>query len=74
MTEHFTREAKLVQLAADAQIIDRKNVAVVARIIGPNSAAAEALKRADEHTGRSVFWYSKKLGMLSVQLLKETVH
>lgn len=70
----FQRDAALVQLAPDAKVISRENVEQVARLVGEGSAAADALKRADEHDGPVRFWYSQKLGTLSLELLKETLH
>jgi len=70
----FQREAALVKLAKDAKIVSWENIKTVARILGPKSAAAGALKRAEEHGGRVRFWYSAEMGMLAVELLKETLH
>lgn len=68
----FSRTEALVPLPKDAQELSREDVEAVARIIGARSAAADALRRADEHGGPVRFWYSASLGMLSVQLLQDT--
>ena len=70
----FTHDPALVQLAGDAQIITRGQVEIVAQVVGKDSAAADALKRADEYGGPVHFWYSKSQGMLSVQLIKDERH
>jgi len=70
----FTHDPALVQLAEDAQVITREQVEGVVHVIGKDSAAADALERADEHRGPVRFWYSKSRGMLSVELIKDTRH
>lgn len=70
----FSRDEALVNIGTDAVSIGREYVERVALIIGPQSAAADALRRADEHGGPVRFWYSKSNGTLSVELLKETRH
>jgi hypothetical protein len=71
----MTGGKNLVQMPSDAKVIPRDHVERVARIIGDSSAAADALRRADEHAGPVRFWYSSSQAMLSVELLKpETLH
>ena len=70
----FTEDPALVQLAEDAQVVTRKQVEGVALVMGEDSAAADALKRADAHNGPACFWYSKSQGTLSVQLLHDMRH
>ena len=66
----LTLGENLVQLPPDAKVVARRHVEMVAEIIGDGSAAADALKRADEHNGPVRFWYSASALMLSVELLK----
>lgn len=70
----FTHDPALVQLASDAQVITREQVEGVAQVIGEDSAAADALVRADKHNGPVRFWYSKSQVMLSVELIKDKRH
>jgi len=70
----FSRTEALVPLPEDAKELSRRDVEAVAEIIGDRSAAADALRRADEYGGPVRFWYSASLGTLSVQLLKDTRH
>jgi hypothetical protein len=69
---HFSHDAAMIQLADDAKVVSRANVERIAGIVGEDSAAADALKRADEYKGPVRFWYSASQGMLSVQLLQDT--
>lgn len=70
----FSRTEALVKVGPDAKVITREDVEKVASVVGPGSAAADALRRADEHDGPVRFWYSEKQGMLSVELMKPTLH
>ena len=70
----FSRTEALIPLAEDAREINRALVETVAKVIGPHSAAADALKRADEHGGPVRFWYSAATGTLSVELLQDKKH
>jgi len=66
----FSRTECLIPLAGDAKELTREQVETAARIIGPHSAAADALKRADEYDGPVRFWYSSETSTLSVELVK----
>lgn len=66
----MTSGENLIQLPADAKTIKRDHVERVARIMGEKSAAADALRRADEYDGPVRFWYSESTKMLSVEPIK----
>jgi hypothetical protein len=74
MSPTFSRKEALVPLPKDAKELSREEVERVAEIIGDGSAAADALRRADEHGGPVRFWYSSSTGTLSVQLLQDMRH
>lgn len=55
----------------DAREVPREQVERIAKKLGETSLSAEALKRADAHSGRVRFWYSQRQGTLSVELIDE---
>lgn len=70
----FDREPELTKLPADAQSLDREQVEQVARILGEQSQAAQALERADCHDGPVRFWYSSSASILWLELVQDRRH
>lgn len=67
----FDQDAALMRLPPDARVIERKQVQKAALILGGDSQAAQALARAESHSGPVRFWYSSKLSMLWLELIED---
>lgn len=70
----FSHAESLIPLDPDAVEVPRETVEHAAELLGPDSASADALKRADEYEGRVRFWYSPSYGTLSLELMKDKGH
>ena len=72
--DFYTHEPGLIHVPKDAVEVPREIIESVANILGEASVAANAIRKADTHTGLVRFWYSKSDGMLILELVPDPRH
>ena len=68
----MTKEPEITegQLSEDAMEVQRSFLETVAATLGPESASARALRRADAHGGPVRYWYSPAEGTVTLELVR----